>query len=519
MNERRFTLERWFPVLLVFLAVWIGLFRLHTIDEPIERDITAYAVIAHELLEGKALYSDVWDHKPPGIFLLFALGELIGGYGARGIFIINLLAALSAFAGIVLFTYRTFGKASALVAACAYALTGGEMRLDANQCNVEAFMNPIVIWVGILLLEGGSASIVRAVCMGLLCSLGLLLKQNILFPLMAMGVTIWYIRCRDGDTPGRAMFLPPAIVIATTTIAWGGAIAWFWQGGRLEPFWTAVIIYNRLYSSGTIQDTIIVATHSRHLIPFLLLLIPGWLLYERCHRERRSIQYIASCIIVAGLLGTEVAVAWSNKWFPHYFQLFLPWFAVLAGALWGSGESEGEARPGSKKWFFTGIGVLLLIQHLWQFSLSPIQWSKEKFGIEFIATMHQGYELRELLKEGESFFQMEDATGLYFWSRISPPTRFIYHYPLFSPLNDRFLPLLFSDLEKNKPELIVCSKQMDSLLAMPGNDLHPLVEWVKQRYLPLPGNERRPFFSLYCRKNSRFDNIASGTALGENVYR
>ncbi|MBP7633676.1 glycosyltransferase family 39 protein [Candidatus Ozemobacteraceae bacterium] len=518
MNERRFTLDRWFPILLVFLAVWIGLFRLHTIDEPIERDITAYAVIAHELLEGKALYADMWDNKPPGIFLVFALGELIGGYGMKGIFLINILAALSTFAGIVLFSFRAFGKAAALMAACVYALTGGEMRLDANQCNVEAFMNPIVIWSGILLLEAGSASIVRAVCMGLLCALGLLLKQNTLFPLIAMGCTIWYIRYRNGDASGWAAFVPPAIVISMTAVAWGGTIAWFWCEGRLEPFWTAVITFNWLFT-GKIRDTMVAATHMRHLIPFLLLLLPAWVLYERHHREPRSRYYIAMCIIMAGLIGTEVAVAWTNKWFPHYFQLFLPWFAVLAGALWGRVESDGEPPADAKKWFFAGIGVLLLIQHLWQFSLSPIQWSKEKFGIEFIATMHQGYELRELLKEGESFFQMEDATGLYFWSRISPPTRFIHHYPLFSQLGDRLLPFLFSDLEKSKPELIVCRKHMDPLLAMPGKDLHPLIEWVKEGYRPLPGNERRPYFSLYCRKNSRFTNTPPDAALEESTYR
>jgi len=90
---------------------------------------------------------------------------------------------------------------------------------------------------------------------------------------------------------------------------------------------------------------------------------------------------------------------------------------------------------------------------------------------------------------------------------------------LFSPLGDQFLPLLFSDLEKNTPELIVCRKHMDPLLAMPGKDLHPLIEWVKQGYLPLPGNERRPVFSLYCRKNSRFKSIAPGTAFGEKLYR
>src|SRR3984893_19306305 len=80
---------------LAVLGALIFFARLHTYEEPLERDLTTYAVIAHEMLNGKALYNDLWDHKPPAIHITYAVGELIAGYGRGSIFLINIVASLA----------------------------------------------------------------------------------------------------------------------------------------------------------------------------------------------------------------------------------------------------------------------------------------------------------------------------------------------------------------------------------------------------------------------------------------
>src|SRR6266404_10002176 len=69
--------------------------RLHTYGEPLERDLTTYAVIAHEMLNGKTLYTDLWDHKPPAIYVTYAAAELIAGYGRDSIFLLNISAGFA----------------------------------------------------------------------------------------------------------------------------------------------------------------------------------------------------------------------------------------------------------------------------------------------------------------------------------------------------------------------------------------------------------------------------------------
>src|SRR5207237_10441068 len=80
---------------LIALCALIFSLRLHTYDEPLERDLTTYAVIAHEMLNGKNLYSDLWDHKPPAIHVTYAAAEWIAGYGRGSIFLMNVAAAMA----------------------------------------------------------------------------------------------------------------------------------------------------------------------------------------------------------------------------------------------------------------------------------------------------------------------------------------------------------------------------------------------------------------------------------------
>src|SRR5437870_13805299 len=89
-------LKRFLPAAaLVGLCALIFSLRLHTYDEPLERDLTSYAVIAHEMQNGKNLYSDLWDHKPPAIHVTYAAAEVIAGYGRNSIILMNVEAAIA----------------------------------------------------------------------------------------------------------------------------------------------------------------------------------------------------------------------------------------------------------------------------------------------------------------------------------------------------------------------------------------------------------------------------------------
>lgn len=136
-------LNRFLPAAaLAGLCALVFFIRLHTYDEPLERDLTTYAVIAHEMLDGKALYSDLWDHKPPAIHVTYAAAESVVGYGRDSIFLMNVAGAI----GILLAVYLAGsaaggGQIGGLVAAGFWALASGDLALEGNQPNTELFLN------------------------------------------------------------------------------------------------------------------------------------------------------------------------------------------------------------------------------------------------------------------------------------------------------------------------------------------------------------------------------------------
>src|SRR5437868_5255463 len=112
---------------LTALFALIFCLRLHTYNEPLERDITTYGVIAHEMLNGKTLYTQMWDHKPPGIHITYAAAELIAGYGRNSIFLMNLAAALATLIAVYLAgSAAGAGQFGSLTAAALWALISGD---------------------------------------------------------------------------------------------------------------------------------------------------------------------------------------------------------------------------------------------------------------------------------------------------------------------------------------------------------------------------------------------------------
>ena len=90
-----FGIDRRAFALLLLLSAIVAAARFYTAPEPLERDLTTYALVAHEVLEGKPFYTGIWDNKPPGIHSVYALAELAFGYGPKAIAWLNTLTSLA----------------------------------------------------------------------------------------------------------------------------------------------------------------------------------------------------------------------------------------------------------------------------------------------------------------------------------------------------------------------------------------------------------------------------------------
>ncbi|OQB85689.1 MAG: hypothetical protein BWX85_00709 [Chloroflexi bacterium ADurb.Bin120] len=77
-------------ILFVLVALSALFFYPYAMEVP-HRDSGIYLYLGQELLEGKTIYSEVWEHKPPFIFYVNALGLLLGGGSGWGVWGIEVL--------------------------------------------------------------------------------------------------------------------------------------------------------------------------------------------------------------------------------------------------------------------------------------------------------------------------------------------------------------------------------------------------------------------------------------------
>lgn len=489
--------------LLLCVAAIFGA-RLHTFDEPLERDLTTYAAIGHEMLHGRPLYSDLWDHKPPAIHITYAAAEICAGYGPHAIFLLGVTSALLTLAALSWAGWLvSCSLAGAAWAGIFWTLCSSSLVLGSNQPNTESFVNVVVAWSVALTLWSmrHPRAIGPWIGIGLLMAWGSLYKQpvgGLLLPLAALHIA-W---------AGQARFVAlrnAATALGIVVAAWGATFAWFAWVGHFNDFWDAVFVFNRWYAQQPDISTLTLSAPARGIslltgLPLRMIVLQGaayshlgniipWVITPamlamgtgliRGPRDRWA-------VVAAGYFGALGIAAVAGFWFPHYVQLVIPPAALAAGAgvaSWSSGGWRWPVRAASLAAGLACVAGLTWVQAP-HFRASAREWSRLKYGEVFITTHEFGQRLDRMLAPGETFFMLGSSTGLYFESRRSPPAGVFYDYPtLMGPLVNRCNDRVVRDLERTRPEATVIVS-IDFTARTPPTS--PILQWLRRNYVPLP---------------------------------
>ena len=107
---------RWAVYLLagVLIAILFGVGQTAAHLRTDETDCWLFAYYADQMLQGRQLYGDLWDNKPPGIFWINALGlQLGGGYG--GVIALCVSASAVALGVFFLIARNWYGRTPAII--------------------------------------------------------------------------------------------------------------------------------------------------------------------------------------------------------------------------------------------------------------------------------------------------------------------------------------------------------------------------------------------------------------------
>ena len=162
----------------------------------IDWDESIYIVVARELLNGALPYSAVFDHKPIGLYYLFA--GFIGVFGDDPFSVRLLGMAVVAGAAVllrqILVEFGGLRERTSLWLALSYVVaTGG---LGGAAVNTEIIVNVLTFaWIYLVLLAVRSSAVWPLFAAG--CVMGLSFQVNYLTALLIVGFSIGYLCLRS----------------------------------------------------------------------------------------------------------------------------------------------------------------------------------------------------------------------------------------------------------------------------------------------------------------------------------
>jgi 4-amino-4-deoxy-L-arabinose transferase-like glycosyltransferase len=319
-----------FLALVVFLR--LGSFR-HVVLDP---DEGLYVLMAQNLLAGGTPYVDVWDHKPPGIYFLFAAAQLLIGPSIVSIRLLTCLAVTASSYLIFRFGRDVLGSAPVGCAAgivyAAFSLANGGLA-----ANTELFFAPFVI-AGFCALGAANTRAVAADChtnrtmllvAGVCFGMALQIKYVAAFELLAVPFLLTVSQMASSK---RALGRIYALVVLGTVTPAAALFVFFVAQGHAAEYWYANTVANLVHINDTDLGHKEFARAARALneyAPLWLIstaAVPLLLLYwRRQPRVRREVA-IVSVWLVAALAGVTA----TKRFYPHYFLQVLPPLSVLS---------------------------------------------------------------------------------------------------------------------------------------------------------------------------------------------
>jgi 4-amino-4-deoxy-L-arabinose transferase-like glycosyltransferase len=470
----------------------IVLQRLHTYAEPFERDIATYAVIAREMRQGRPLYSDLWDNKPPLLYVIFAAAQMAAGEGPGSVFLMGVACAVVT--ALALFAAGATGTSTGvgLWTAAFWAVVCADLPLQANQPNIEAFLNAALALSFLALLRAGPG-LREPLAAGAGLAVAVLLKP-VVAPVALALTLVHALVPPPGVTRGRAAG-QGALVLALCAIAFAGVAAYFAAGGRWTVYWDTLVVHNRAYAGPLLPNlreglrpARLFAPVLRDVLPLAVTMAAGALLALRSGGSRRV------ALLAAWLVSIPFVVSAPGKFYAHYYQLWLPPLCIGAG--WALDAVARRARRPALVAAVAGTAVVLALA--WriapQYAMPADAWSEAKYGDVFLRSREMALQADAMIGPGETFFQWGNEPELYLYTGRTPPAGVLWaQYMQYGPLRIQLRSRALTQLSRADPQLVVFSRDQPPPTGALG-------AWFRDRYDPHPLLHRRAGFSFWVRR-------------------
>lgn len=460
---------------LICAAVLLTIFlRLHTVEEPLQNDICIYAYIGHQMIAGDKLYTDLVDNKPPAIYYLYMLAEMIGGYEQSTYIWLGIIFTLLSMLFLILALSRIGGMPVAIFGAFIWAMASTSYRIDANHPNTELFINTFVfmtIWAMTEFVYGRKSYLWLA---GLGLAIASVFKTSVLFLLLSIGVYfIWKMISKEEKNTIKQGLLELNQLVLPGAIMWLLMFLVFKINGNFNDFYDVVFKALKEYAGNIILNEfnffaglpVMIFTQRLREIAILFFLTAGWLVWP----DKNGIKGL-KIMLVLFLLGGLIMNG-STQFISHYYyQLLLPSLCVIS-ALFLNRLVRYLGLPKSKRWGALTIALITILGYLIYFQIqylkmSPQQVSAAKYSDRLLKEKSLGIIIGELTLPEEKIYQWGMSSSIYFFSKRKAASGIVINHILYftnKKLTLKYMNKILNDLLVNKPAFFIISAWIGQL--------------------------------------------------------
>jgi hypothetical protein len=350
------------------LAAGCGLLvRIPAIAEPLGIDQSLWASAVRGMSRGLVLYRDVWDHKPPGIFLAYLAAFRAFGWTPSSIAWLDLAASAITTMLVFEIVRRAAHASMAAVAAALYAVFTIPSWLYGNGGFLERSVAEtfIVVAVGaaarcaVRLTRRSSAA--AALGLGFAVGVAIVFKPNAAIYLPAL----WVWVAAYGGLSRRALVTLGVVAVIGSCVAPILTLLWLWRAGVLHDTWLALVVFNRFYLADGFTPSQASSAFA-NAIGLRMKTDPLWaaggigaLVVAWDLARTRRLDAAAALPVVWGAAAAIAIFANGVRLFNTYFiQALAPLAMLAAWVIWGAARRSIVHRAAATAVIVIGVAVL-----------------------------------------------------------------------------------------------------------------------------------------------------------------
>lgn len=472
--------------LLSLILILTFLIRIPFLAEPFESDQAVYSYVARSWQQGKIPYKDVFDNKPPAIYLFLRLVMNFFGSSVKGIHLAYaILAVFSTFLFYGL-SRLFFTDKIALLSTFLYGLFSGSTLISGSFANIENLAIFFIILAFYIFWTAYKEERKFLFFLsGIFIGLAIISKQTALYEGLAISVFLFWIGLCDGK-----FFLN----LKRIALIWLGAILvvfsflfYFALKGAIKDFFASVFVFNLFFSRIVgIRQGLVNLWNALFWTPrenFLLWLLAGFGLMRAIQKKEDGKCKFLLLWFGASILG----MASSLRFYHHYFIQIIP-ILVLLAAFYLS-EIFLNKPVLWKRVLGTGLVILTIalfmrIQWRYYFQYSPVESLINRRGNLarpqlYKATPQMSKFIKKKTKPDDYIYVWGLWPEIYFYSQRQSSSKYFFLAArgiMLGEFAKRVHQQVLADTMRNKPKYFIIDYHF-------ANSLSPaLAEYLKNNY-------------------------------------